>query len=137
MDTPAQPKRSTRSPQRRLERLLEQIASGARHCVEIERHFGENPPPALETLLKIYRVLILKLSAEAEQSEAKLKLALSLLKPVLEGARLEEQRRERELAEQKYRDQREANQSAANRQPGGDALTPQTLEKIESELRLL
>jgi hypothetical protein len=125
---------SPRSVKRLQEHLLAQIAYAANHCAEIERAFGENPPPELETLIRVYRVLILKLSAEAQSKPDQLKLAISLMKPVLDWARFEDARNQRDRAEEK---ERETQQAARNREAGEDALRPETLEQIERELSLL
>ena len=119
--------------------LLEQIALAARHCRELEGQFGEHPAPELETLIRLHRVLVLNLSLRAERAPELLKLVKELMKPVMDWAQLQEKRKQRELAEQKYRDQVEAQKAAGARaaQPGGGALTPETLGKIERELNLL
>ena len=124
------------SPRKLQEQLLAQIAEGAGLCVEVERQLSRNPTPQLETLIKLYRVLVLKICVEAEGAPSLLKLANELMRPVLEWARLEEKRKERELGEQKYRDQVE---KAAREKCDGaaGALTPETLAKIERELKLL
>jgi hypothetical protein len=128
------PEESSRELQ---ERLLAQIADGAVLCEEVERALGQNRTPQLETLVKVYRVLVLKLCVEAQGAPSLLKLANELMRPVLEWARLEEKRKERELAEQKYRDQVE--QAAREKEGAGvaGALTSETLSKIERELNLL
>jgi len=121
--------------------LLEQIAAGARHCQEVEKEFGQHTPPELATLIKLHRVLILQLSAQAEGQPEAVRLVTALMKPVMDWARLQEHRKERELAEQKYRDQVEAQKAALERElkaakaEGG--LSPETLEKIERELNLM
>jgi hypothetical protein len=127
---------SEESSQELQERLLAQIAEGAVLCEEVEQAFGENRTPQLETLVKLYRVLVLKLCVEAQEAPTLLKLANELMRPVLEWARLEEKRKERELAEQKYRDQVE--QAAREKEGAGaaGALTTETLAKIERELNL-
>jgi hypothetical protein len=132
--TSDEPSPATPSPEELQEQLLAQIAHAASHCAEIERAFGENPPPELDTLIKVYRVLILKLSAEAQANPDQLKLAISLMKPVLDWERFENARRARERAEEK---ERETQQAARNREAGEDALRPETLEQIERELSLL
>jgi hypothetical protein len=76
----------------------------------------------------------LKLSAEAQANPDQLKLAISLMKPVLDWERFENARRARERAEEK---ERETQQAARNREAGEDALRPETLEQIERELSLL
>src|ERR1017187_2307635 len=40
-------------------KLLGQITSGARQCADVEKLFGKNPAPALETLIKLQRVILL------------------------------------------------------------------------------
>lgn len=86
-------------------------------------------------------MLILKFSLEAEVAPDLFRLANDLMKPVLDWARLQEKRRERELAEQKYRDQVEVQKADrdqhARAESGADGLTPETVEKIQNELRLL
>ena len=129
-----EPSSAPPSPEELQEQLLAQIAYAANHCAEIERAFGEHPPPELETLIKVYRVLILKLSAEAQSNPDQLKLAISLMKPVLDWARFEDARKERERGEEQ---EREARLAARSREAGEDALRPETLEQIERELSLL
>src|SRR5258708_17579729 len=119
------------------QRLLDQITLGARICAEIERELTKYPVPGLETLIKMHRAMILKLSLEAEIVPDLFKLVNGLMRPVLEWARLEEKRKDRELAEQKHRDQIEAQKVAGEKVKGGDALTPETLARIERELKLL
>lgn len=126
-----------RQAKRLQERLLRQIALGARQCKELERRFGKNPPPELETLIKLHRVLILKFSQEAQAAPRLFSLVKDLMKPVMDWARLQEQRQQRELAEKKYRDQVEARTATAARGSKDGALRPETLEKIERELNLL
>jgi hypothetical protein len=122
------------------ETLLNQISRGAALCAEVERCLAGNPAPELETLIKLFRVIILKLSVEANVAPELLKLVNDLMKPVLDWARLEEKRKEREFTERKYREQAAA--QAANREKekkdadGENALTSETLEKIERELKL-
>jgi len=122
------------------EELLAQITHGGRLCAEIEKQFGQNPAPELETLIKLYRVLILKFSVEARVAPEMFELVTDLMKPVMDWARLQEKRRERELAEQKYRDQLEAQKAAQAREEkaeaGQGALSPETLEKIQREMKL-
>jgi len=133
----------TPEPEAGQETVLDQIAQGARLCGEIEGQFGKNPPPELETLLKLHRVLILKFSLEANASQDLLRLVRDLMKPVMDWAQLQEKRKLRELAERKYRDQAEAQQAArAKEKQGagagdGAALTSDTLTQIERELQLL
>ena len=119
--------------------LLARFAEVGADCRELERLFGANPPPELETLLKLHRVLALKFSLGAETSPDLLKYVKELMTPVMEWARLQEKRKDRELAERKHREQLELQKSAREVREGGgvDALTPETLSRIERELNLL
>ena len=123
------------------ERLLEQINAAARHCHQVEQQFGNNPPPELETLIKVHRVIVLQLSAQKEFKAETVRQITALMKPVMDWARLQEQVKARELAEAKYRDQVEAQKAALEREinaakiEGG--LSPETLENIERELNLM
>jgi len=121
------------------EKLLNQISRGAALCREIEHSLARNPAPELETLIKLFRVIILKLSVQANAAPDQLRLLKDLMKPVLDWGRLEEQRKGREFAEHKYEEQAAAQEAArekATSDASGDhALSPETLEKIERELR--
>lgn len=124
------------SPEELLERLLEQIAQGGKLCQEVERQLKDHLCPELETIIKLHRVLVLKLSGEADAMPERFKLVSALMKPLLEWARLEEKRKQRELAEQKYRDEVAARQAVGADHAAPKVLTPETLEKIERELSL-
>jgi len=123
------------------ERLLAQIRAGARHCKALETEFGLNPPPELETLIKLHRVMVLQLSSQEEAKRASIGLVTALMRPVMEWARLQERRKERELAEEKYRAQVAAQKAAIQREleaaKADGGLSPETLDKIERELRLM
>jgi hypothetical protein len=123
------------------EALLAQIASGARQCKEVEKQFAENPAPALETIIKLQRVLIMKLSVQANADPALIELVAKLTKPTMEFAKLQEKRREMELAEAKYRDQvarsKREMESEISKAKAGGGITAETIEKIERELKLL
>ena len=116
--------------------LLDRMAQGAKLCKEVETLLRGGPGPELETILRLHRVLVLKLSAEAQGAPKLLRLSNLLMKPLMDWARLEESRKQRELAEQKYRDERAALEAAQEKEQPSRALHPDTLEKIEHELRL-
>ena len=126
-------------PDRPLSRgeLLEQITAAAKQCQKVEHEFGNNPAPELETLIKVYRVILLQISAGTDCNPETVRLVSSLMKPVVDWARLQEQRKERKLAEKKYRDQKAAleRELKAAKTPGG--LKPATMEEIEAKLRLV
>ncbi len=127
--------------ERMREQLLNHISEGARHCAEIEREFGRNPPPELETLIKLHRLMVFQVSSQEGAKREAIGLITALMRPVMEWARLQEKRKERELSEQKYRDQVEAQKAALEREQAAanaeGGLSPETLEKIERELRLM
>lgn len=77
--------------------LLGQIASGARQCQEVEKQFGKNPAPELETLIKLQRVLILNLSTQASADPELLKLVATTFSSVMESERLKIKRGELDL----------------------------------------
>jgi hypothetical protein len=139
-------KRRTSKPEgsaakKRAEKLLEQIALSAKQCQELERQFGQSPPPELETLIKLHRVLLFRLSTGADKATSLLRAVTDLMKPLLSWAGLEEKRRERDLAERKYRDQVAAHKAAIERElaagKASGGINPETQERLERALRLL
>jgi hypothetical protein len=135
------PRAAAPGRKRRPEKLLEKIALSARQCQELERQFGQNPPPKLETLLKLHRVLIFRLSTGADDQASLLQAVADMMKPLLTWAGLQEKRREQDLAERKYRDQVAAQKAAIERELAaakeGGGIRPETLERLERQLRLL
>ena len=72
--------------------LLAQIASGAQQCREVEKQFGKNPAPELETLIKLQRVILLNLSTQANADPELLDLIGNSFKAVLTAEKLKIQR---------------------------------------------
>jgi len=66
------------------EDLLNQLAAAAALCRKVEGQLAHNPPPSLDTLLKVHHLLVLKVQAEAEAASETnpklLKLAADLIK---------------------------------------------------------
>jgi hypothetical protein len=122
--------------ERLQECVLEQIADGAKLCQAVERQLGQHAAPELQTIIQLHRSLVLKLSVQAEADPGLFHLVSTLMRPVIEWARLEEKRKDRELAEKKYRDQVAAQKSEKEQSGHGEALSSATLEKIERELNL-
>ena len=83
-------------------RLLGQITSGARQCAEVEKQFGKNPAPALETLIKLQRVILLDLSTKASANPALLDLIGNSFKAVLTAEKLKLQREEYSLDRERF-----------------------------------
>jgi hypothetical protein len=104
----------------------------------VEAQLRAHPAPGLETIVQLYRVLVLKLSGDLQAQPETLALINALMKPVLDWERLEEKRKDRELEQQKYRDQQAARVAAQLKQQHGrdGALQDATLNKIERELNL-
>lgn len=89
--------------QRRLQdRLLTQIAGGSRQCAEVEKSFGRNPPPELETLIKLQRVILMQLSTQAAANPAFLELIGNSFKAVLDAEKLKVKREQLSLDREKF-----------------------------------
>lgn len=90
---------SERQSRKLQEGLLAQIASGAQAVQEVEAEFAKSPAPGMETLIKLHRVLILKLSTLGHVEPEYLKLADQLLRTAMEyiSGQTKAQHKEREL----------------------------------------
>jgi hypothetical protein len=123
------------------EKFLERITRGAQTMRTIDEAFKDNPDPHIEALLRNFRLIIADLTVAGVVDPEKFKLIPMLMGPVMDYAKLTEKRREIELAESKYRDHVAAQKAALERELGAakvaGGLTPETLEKIERELKLL
>ena len=88
------------------DRLIARIASGSAQCQEVQKQFGQNPPPDLETLIKLHRVLILQLSTQGNADPEFLKLADQLMRTAMEfvsgQTKAAHKERELKLAEEKF-----------------------------------
>jgi hypothetical protein len=93
---------SARQSQLMQSALLQQISSGASACKEVELQFAKNPAPELETLIKLHRVLVMKLSTAGNVNPELLELVSSLMKPVMEFAKLGVKQDEVALTRQKF-----------------------------------
>lgn len=128
-------------------RLLAQISAGAQQCKAVEKQFGSNPAPELETLVKLHRVLILQLSTTGVADPELLKLADQLLRTAMEfvNAQTKANQKERELAldtrrlallEEKAKQAQQAKDILAAVQNQG-GISPETLAQIEEAAKLL
>lgn len=93
---------SEQCSQRLQERLLGQIASGARAVKEVESAFGNNPAPEMETLMRLHRVLILKLSTAGNADPELLELVNRMMKPVVQFERLKQLQAQLSLDRDKF-----------------------------------
>jgi hypothetical protein len=130
-----------RQTHRMQESLLAQITSGARQCKDVETQFAATPAPELETLIKLHRVLIMKLSTQANADPSLVETIFFMMKNVLEYSKIQEKRKDREFAESKYRDkvleQKQKIESALESSKGKGGLTAETLKTIEEAAALL
>ena len=117
--------------------LLQRIAESAQLCREIENQLRQYPAPELETIIQLYRMLILKFGAQLQATPELLEFVTTLMKPVMDWAHIEEKREDRDFARQKHQEQLLAQQAAENaKSETGKALSNDTLKKIERELTL-
>jgi hypothetical protein len=90
----------------REEKLLGQITNGAGACKAVEKQFGEAPPPELDTLIKLHRVLVMQMSTQAATNPEMIKLADQGLRTVMEyvsgKTKAAQKERELTLAEGKF-----------------------------------
>ncbi len=125
-------------PQLSEAEMLERLGQGAQYCQKIEEQLAKVAGPELDAIMRLHRMIILKLSVQAEVRPQLWDVLKDLMKPVMDWARLKEQQKEREFSEQKYREQLAAETAEAQAKKDPDAtLSPETLEKIEFELKLL
>ena len=125
------------------ERILGQITSGRQHCDAVEKQLDRNPAPELKTLMELHRVLILQLSTQAGTDPELLEMVSSAMKPVMEFAKLGIKERELALDQQRFdlfkrkADAYDRAQAALTEAKNSGGITPETLRKIEGELKLL
>jgi hypothetical protein len=65
------------------QRILQQITTSANQAKDVEKLFGDNPPPETETLIKLVRVLIMKFSTDANVDPGMSEVVFNMLKPVI------------------------------------------------------
>ena len=119
------------------EQLLEQIEFAGDQCRKLDRAFRKSPAPVIDTLLKVHRVLILKLNNQANADPKLMDLASSAFKPLFEWARIDLKKEELEDAKLERRNEADLKRAAEQRNATREGLSPETLEQIEKELKLL
>ena len=112
------------------ERLLGEITSGARQCREVEQQLARTAPPPLETLLQLQRLMVFQLSTQAGADPELMKLLLDYTLQDRRVVVLEEKLRL--LKEENARQEAERSQPKETR-----CMSPETLKKIQKELKLL
>ncbi len=143
-------------------KFLANIANGSKMSKEVKAAFADNPPPEIQTLVNVVQSLIMTLQVKGEANPKYLEMADRLLASVLEFARMQttagfeklkieirqtaEARAERALKLEREKfalalkkadayDRAQAALTEGKKSKGG--ITPETLKKIETELRLL
>lgn len=84
------------------EKLLQSIATGASLCRKLDAEMGANPPPELDTIMRLNRVLIMSLSTTGQANPEHLEMADRMTRTVLDHARTTMKARELTLAENKF-----------------------------------
>jgi hypothetical protein len=129
--------------QRRQAALLAQIASGARQTAEVEKQFAKNPAPALETITKLYRVLIMQLTTKSVDHPELIEVANHMTKTVMDfvsgQTKAEIEKSKINLAERRVKllEAKAAAFDKVKEAVSSGGITPETLTKIERELKLL
>lgn len=131
--SPAKAEAKRRRAQRLQTLMLRLITEGAQQASELERQLASHPPPELETLLKLHRVLILQLTLNAADSSDRLTVAQELMRPLMQWAQLEEKRRAREERARRADKERKLSPEEERQQ----ALQGDTLNLCERQLMLL
>ncbi len=123
------------------EQMLRDIATGAAQCQAVSAAFERHPAPELSMIIAQHRVLAMQFATRAHVDGSMIEMSERATKMALEFAKLEEKRAERELAETKYRDEvRERKrmlQAEVDKAKTSGGITPETLTRIENELKLL
>jgi hypothetical protein len=98
-------------------RVLGDITSGAQHCREIDQALAKNPAPELETLIKIFKVLVMQLATKGTADPDMLQLANNLTITVcgfISGqTKAAHKERDLKIAEQKFAESRKDEQTKA------------------------
>ena len=66
------------------ERILNLVATGSAQCTELDKAFAKNPAPELDMLIKLFKVLILKLTTQGQADTKLLQLADQLSRTAIE-----------------------------------------------------
>lgn len=127
-----------RQRQRVQDEVLARLASGSQTAAAVEKAFEKNAPPAVDTLIKLVRGLVMQLAVHGEAGDAK--AMVDLLRPVMEHLRIEEKRKDRELELRKVTLLEEKASEAKAKLEGvvkGGGLSAETLKAIEEAVRIL
>src|ERR1035437_3148040 len=122
------------------ETFLARITSGAQQMKRFDAAFAENPEPMLAQIMARLKVLTAMLSTQAVANPEAFGQLDVLLKYLLDWEKVQIKGSESALAAQKYRDlvaeRKRAIEAELGKARTGGGLTPETLERIERELKL-
>lgn len=118
---------------RTLALVLEMVAAGAKHARQLDLAFAKSPPPSLDTLIKLFQTLILKMTAKGAKEPAYAKLACQLSRTCLDFVSYQSDIRFKQqqlaLAARKLKlDEQKHAASAAAPKGAGRKLTPEEKE---------
>lgn len=95
---------SKRLVKKNLEEWLQTIGDASRHCRRVEGEFEANPPPELDTLMKMHHSLIMSSAMKKKPDEGVLDLLTNHLRPSLQWAQVQGKKRGNDLAETRFRE---------------------------------
>ncbi len=134
-------RQTKRSIKEQEDLVIAKLVEGASLNQRLDDQFKTMPAPTLITLVALLKNLTMQAAANASINPDLLKMVPLLIGPVIEVAKLEESRRSREFSEQKYRDQvaekKASMQAQLDKAKAKGGITPETLARIEAELKLL
>lgn len=87
---------------KREAKLFNLVASGGRMNKELDAAFAKNPAPEIAQLIRVVKTLVMSLQLQGETNPEMLDLGNSMLKTVLDFAKLETKREEVKLAVDKH-----------------------------------
>jgi hypothetical protein len=129
--------------ERRQAKILGLITSGSRQAAEVEKQFARNPAPQLDTIIKLHRVMILQLATQSVDHPELIDITNQLTKTVMDfvsgqtKANLEKSKINLGERRVKLLESKAAAFDQVKAAVNSGGITPETLTKIERELKLL
>lgn len=125
---------------RREAAILSQITNGARQSAEVEKQFGKNPAPQLDTIIKLHRVMIMQLATQAVDNPELITITNNLTKTVMDfvsgqtKAELEKQKLAQGERKLVLLEKKAAQADATDRVLSNAELTPEEREQRIKEI---
>jgi hypothetical protein len=95
-------RRAERAQSELHEDILRRVTAGADQCRALDAAFAAQGEPRLEPILALLKTISTQLALGGEADPDQLQLVVTLLKPVMDHARLVEARKDREFAREKF-----------------------------------